>query len=101
MQLKERHPSVGEVRGIGLFWAVDLTKNQKTRAPFNTYRDKVSGVPLVVDKVAADMMKRGVYIQGWVTHFVIAPALIVTEQEIDEGIAALDEALKIADDQIE
>jgi taurine--2-oxoglutarate transaminase len=98
--LKAKHPSIGEVRGIGLFWAVELVKNQKTKEPFNTYNDKVSGTPLTVDKVAAEMMKNGVFIQAWVSHFVIAPPLIITEKEVDQGIQALDTALKIADEAI-
>src|ERR1700761_7515897 len=53
--LKDKHPSVGEVRGLGLFWALDLVKNRETKDPFNTMAQKVDGTPLVVDKVAADM----------------------------------------------
>ena len=98
--LKLKHPSIGEVRGIGLFWAVELVKNQKTKEPFNTYKDKVSGTPLLVDKVAAEMMKNGVFIQAWVSHFVIAPPLIISKAEIDAGVKALDAALKIADETI-
>ena len=95
--LKEKHPSIGEVRGIGLFWAVDLVKNQTTKEPFNSYKDKVNGTALLVDKVAAEMMKNGVFIQAWVSHFVVAPPLIISKEEIDTGVNALDEALKIAD----
>lgn len=96
--LREKHPSIGEVRGMGLFWAVELVKNRKTTEPFNTYSDKVSGVPLTVDKVAAEMMKNGVFIQAWVSHFVIAPPLIVSKEEIDLGVKILDAALAIADE---
>ena len=96
--LQARHPSVGDVRGLGLFWAVDLVKNRTSKEPFNTYTDKISGASLLVDKVSAEMMKNGVYVQGWVSHFVIAPPLIITEEEIDRGVAALDAALTIADD---
>lgn len=95
--LKSKHASIGEVRGIGLFWAVELVKNQKTKEPFNTKTDKVSGKPLLVDKVAGEMMKNGVFIQAWISHFVIAPPLIITKEEIDIGVKALDEALGIAD----
>jgi taurine--2-oxoglutarate transaminase len=95
--LKTKHPCIGDVRGLGLFWAVDLVKNQKTREPFNTKLDKVSGVQSVVEKVAAEMMKNGVFLQAWVSHFVIAPPLIISKEEIDIGIAALDSALAIAD----
>ncbi|HUJ95005.1 MAG TPA: aminotransferase class III-fold pyridoxal phosphate-dependent enzyme [Terriglobales bacterium] len=97
MELKPRHPSIGEVRGIGMFWAVELVKNQTTKSPFNTGEDKVSGRPLVVDRVAGKMMSKGVYIQAWISHFVIAPPLIISKEEIDHGVAALDEALSIAD----
>ena len=91
---------LGDVRSIGLFGIVELVKDQKTKEPFNSKSDKVSGTPLAVDKVAAEMMKNGVFIQAWVSHFVIAPPLIISESEIDEGIKALDEALVLADKEI-
>jgi taurine--2-oxoglutarate transaminase len=95
--MKERHISVGDVRGLGLFFAVEIVKNRATRHPFNTMRDKVEGKPLVVDQIAAKMMAQGVSIQAWVSHFVIAPPLIVTKEELDLGFAALDEHLDLAD----
>jgi taurine--2-oxoglutarate transaminase len=98
--LKPKHPCIGDVRGKGLFWSVDLVKNQTTREPFNTKTDKVNGIQSLVEKVAAEMMKNGVYLQAWISHFVIAPPLIISKEEIDIGIAALDEALAIADAQV-
>ena len=85
------------MRGMGLFFAVEIVKNRETKQPFNTMRDKVEGKPLVVDQIAGKMMAQGVTIQAWVSHFVIAPPLIVTKEQIDAGIAALDEHLAIAD----
>ena len=99
--LKAKHPSVADVRGLGLFFAVDLVKNRATKQPFNTMRDKVEGKPLLVDQIAAKMMAQGVSIQAWLSHFVIAPPLIVTREELDLGIAALDEHLAIADALVE
>jgi taurine---2-oxoglutarate transaminase len=99
-ELKSRHSSIGDVRGIGMFWAVELVKNQKTKDPFNTYADKVAGKPLLVDKVAARAMSEGVYIQAWVSHFVIAPPLIISKEEIDRGVAVFGEALSLADAEI-
>ncbi|GAC1641219.1 MAG: aspartate aminotransferase family protein [Candidatus Acidiferrum sp.] len=95
--LASRHPSIGDVRGIGLFWAVELVRDKQTKQPFNTMRDKIEGKPLVVDQVAAEALKRGVALQAWVSHFVIAPPLIIEEAEVDQGVAALDAALLIAD----
>lgn len=97
--LAGRHPSIGDVRGIGLFWAVDLVRDRATKEPLNTPQDKAARRPLVVDAVTGDMMKRGVSVMGWVSHLVIAPPLIVTEEELDEGVAALDAALAIADER--
>jgi len=98
--LMPRHPAIGDVRGIGLFWAVDLVKSQATRTPFNTMADKVAGMPLLVDKVTARTMASGVYISGWISHLVIAPPLIVSKEEIDEAVRVLDDALAIADNAI-
>jgi taurine---2-oxoglutarate transaminase len=97
--LKEKHPSVGDVRGRGLFWGVDLVRNRKTKEPFNTYAEKIFGKTLVVDQIGAKTLQDGVIIQGWVSHFVIAPPLIVTKEEIDRGIDALDRHLHLADEQ--
>ena len=99
-ELKERHKCIGDVRGLGLFWAVELVKNRETKQPFNSKEDKVGGVPLMVDKIAMEMMKMGVFIQSWISHFVIAPPLIITKEEIDVGIKALDAALAIADTEV-
>ena len=96
-ELKESHKSIGDVRGIGLFWAIELVKNRETKEPFNVRADKLMGKPLLVDRVGAELMKRGVYVASWISHFVIAPPLIVTEEEIDQGVAAIDAALAIAD----
>ena len=95
--LKAKHPSIGEVRGLGLFWALDLVKDRTTREPLNTSQDKVDGKATIVDQVAADMLKRGVSIQAWISHLVIAPPLIIEKHEIDVAVEALDAALSIAD----
>jgi len=98
--LKEKHPCVGDVRGRGLFWAVDLVKNRATKEPFNTYAEKIAGKPLVVDQIAGKTLADGVIIQSWVSHFVIAPPLIVTKEELNHGIDTLDRHLHIADELI-
>ncbi|HWB73674.1 MAG TPA: aminotransferase class III-fold pyridoxal phosphate-dependent enzyme [Nannocystaceae bacterium] len=98
--LAAKHPSVGDVRGIGMFWALELVKDRQTREPFNVPADKVARKPMVVDAIAAKLMERGVFCMAWISHLVIAPPLVITEAEIDEAIAALDEALTIADSKL-
>jgi taurine--2-oxoglutarate transaminase len=95
--LKDKHPSVGDVRGRGLFWAVDLVRDRATKQPFNTQQEKLDGKPLVIDQVTARMMQSGVSCLGWISHLVIAPPLIISEAELDQGVAALDDALSLAD----
>jgi taurine--2-oxoglutarate transaminase len=99
--LKAKHPSIGDVRGIGLFWAVELVKDQQKKDPFNTWQEKLDGSPMVVEQIAAKMAARGVMIMAWMSHFVLAPPLIVNHAEIDEAVAALDEALAFADALLE
>jgi len=96
-EVQEKHRSVGEVRGLGLFAAVELVKNRSTREPFNTEDDKMAGRPLVVEQVTGAMMREGVFCIGWVSHLIIAPPLIVTREELDHGLEVLDRALTLAD----
>ena len=99
-EIQGRHPAVGDVRGMGLFAAVELVRDRATKEPFNTEDDKIAGKPLVADMVAQAMMKQGVYCISWVSHLVIAPPLIVRRDELDRGLEALDAALKVADEQV-
>ncbi|MBV8867353.1 MAG: aspartate aminotransferase family protein, partial [Acidobacteriaceae bacterium] len=101
LRLKDKHPSIGDVRGLGLFWAVELVKNRTTKKPLNTKEEKITGQPLVVDKVAAEMLRSGVAINPWISHFVVAPPLIIEKNEIDLAVDVFDQALAIADQYIE
>jgi taurine--2-oxoglutarate transaminase len=98
--LMDRHPSIGEVRGLGLFWAIELVRNRKTREPFNTARDKVDRKPMLVDEVTGDLMKRGVFGMGWLSHLLVAPPLIIDDAQIDEAVSALDASLALADAKV-
>ena len=57
----------------------------------------MAGEPLVVDQIAAKVLGEGVTLQAWVSHFIIAPPLIISREEIDLGLQMLDEHLSIAD----
>jgi taurine--2-oxoglutarate transaminase len=98
-ELKSRHPSVGDVRGLGMFWGIDLVKERRTKSPFNTAEEKIADKPLLVDRITSHMMDKGVYINAWISHFVIAPPLIIEKAEIDFAVSTLDEALQIADQE--
>jgi taurine--2-oxoglutarate transaminase len=98
-ELEDRHECIGDARGIGHFWALEIVKNRKTKERFNTKADKFRK-PLMTDKIAAEAMKLGFYMQAWYDTLIIAPPLIITEDQVDEGIELLDKALAVADQEV-
>jgi taurine--2-oxoglutarate transaminase len=98
-QLGDKHICVGDVRGLGHFWALEIVKNRKTKEPFDTKADKFSGKSLMTAQIAGDAMKQGLYLAAWYDTLVIAPPLIITEDQIDAAVEILDRSLKIADQQ--
>ncbi|MBE3115295.1 MAG: hypothetical protein IMZ59_07250 [Actinobacteria bacterium] len=87
------------MRGIGHCWAVQLAKNRRTKEPFDTKADKFHRL-LITDKIANEVMKLDLYIAHWYDTLTIAPPLIITEEQVDEGIEVLDKALNIADREV-
>ncbi|MEU2653907.1 aspartate aminotransferase family protein [Streptomyces sp. NPDC007325] len=96
-ELAERHPSVGEVRGMGVFWALDLVKNKETREPLVPYNAAgEANAPMAAFGAAAKKHGLWPFINMNRTHAV--PACNVSEDEVKEGLAALDAALTVADE---
>lgn len=97
--LKEKHPSIGEFRNTGLLGCIELVKNRNTKepmAPFNAKPDEMT----VMNKVAAKIKELGMYTFVRWNYIFIAPPLIVTKEQIDEGLAIISEAIKIADESL-
>jgi taurine--2-oxoglutarate transaminase len=100
-ELGDRHPSIGDIRGIGHFYALELVKNRGTKEPFNVKADRFSRKSLMTSQVSADAMKQGLYVLAWYDALIIAPPLIITEAEVDEAMEILDRSLGIADREVE
>ncbi len=95
--LAERHPSIGDVRGLGCFWGIELVRNRESReplVPFNAGGAEAAPVQRIV-KAALD---RGLYLFVHWNVVVLAPPLNITREELDEGLATLDDVLAIADE---
>ena len=95
--LEERHPSIGEVRGLGCFWGIELVKDRKTReplVPFNATGEAFAPVA----RVAKAALERGLYLMTHWNVIMVCPPLTITREEIEEGISILDEALTVADE---
>ena len=88
-------PAVGDVRGKGLFWGLELVRNRETKEPFVTRKEKFE--PNTLKRVSAAAMEMGVYVVNIINTLIVAPPLIATEKEIDEGIEVLDKALEVSD----
>ena len=98
-KLKAKHPSIGDFRNTGLLGCIELVKNRKTKepmAPFNAKPDEM----VVMNKVAAKIKELGMYTFVRWGYIFIAPPLIVTKEQIDEGLAIISEAISIADEQV-
>lgn len=88
-ELAERHPVIGEVRGLGVFWALDLVSDRATRAPLAPY----GGTSPAMATVAAEMKKRGALPFTNFNRLHVVPPCTITDAEAKEGLAILDEAL--------
>ncbi len=94
--LGEAHPSVGEVRSIGLFGILELVKNRETREPMTPWNG--SSPEMVAFRKYC--LEHGLFLYThWHTVLVIPP-LIITEEQLREGFAVLDKALEITDQAV-
>jgi taurine--2-oxoglutarate transaminase len=96
-RLAEKHPSVGDVRGLGCFWGLELVKDRATReplVPFNGGGEAAKPIAAVGKRA----LERGLYLMTHWNMVMVVPPLTITREELDEGIAALDEALSVADE---
>lgn len=93
---QQRHPSIGEVRGQGLFWAVELVLNQDSREPLVPFNATGEAARPMAEVVAA-CKARGVWPMTNNNRIHICPPLVITEEELRIGLAAIEEALTVAD----
>ncbi|MER7707357.1 aspartate aminotransferase family protein [Kitasatospora sp. NPDC097605] len=95
-ELAERHPSVGEVRGLGVFWALDLVRDRATREPLVPYNAAgAANAPMA--ELAAACKQRGLWPFVNMNRFHVVPPCTVTEEEAKTGLAVLDEVLSLTD----
>jgi taurine--2-oxoglutarate transaminase len=98
-RLKERHPSIGDARAIGLFSLLEFVKDRKTREPLTPYNprpDQLGPMPAF----NAFLRENGLYtFVRWNTCF-INPPLIISEEQLREGLAIIDRGLEIVDQAV-
>jgi len=95
-ELAERHPSVGEVRGLGVFWALELVRDRHTREPLVPFNASGADAKPMTDFAAA-CKARGLWPFTHFNRTHVVPPCTTTAEEVREGLAILDEALDVAD----
>ena len=99
-RMKERHPSIGEVRGLGTFWAIELVKNRETKemyVPFNAAGE--SAVPMV--ELVSACKAKGLWPFAHFNRIHITPPCNTPVDEVRAGLAIIDEVLEMADKRVE
>ncbi|MEM8650568.1 MAG: aminotransferase class III-fold pyridoxal phosphate-dependent enzyme [Pseudomonadota bacterium] len=95
-ELAQKHPSIGDIRGLGMFNGIELVKNRETKEPLVPFAAKGDDA-----KPMAEMMKfamdHGLYLSFFSNVIRLTPPLNITRQDIDIGLEILDRTLEIAD----
>ena len=97
--LKEHHPAVGDVRGLGMFWAIELVRDRETReqlVPFNA----AGAAAAPVAEVVAACKKQGLLVFAHFNRVHITPPCNASHDDVRTGLAAIDKALEVADAHI-
>ena len=95
-ELKSNHPSVGDVRYIGLFSVIEVVKDKATKVPIATRNAK--GAELAtMNEVGRYLRENGLFTFIKANLIFIVPPLCITESQVDEGLEIIDQALSITD----
>jgi taurine--2-oxoglutarate transaminase len=90
--LAARHPSIGEVRGVGVFWCIELVRDQATRESLTAYNAVGADYAPMTDLVAA-CKSRGLLPFVNMSRLHVVPPCNVTADEARLGLSIIDEAL--------
>lgn len=95
-KLQANHPCVGEVRGLGVFWALELVKDRETREALVPYNAAGAGAKPMVELANACKAK-GLWPFIHFNRLQVTPPCTTSVEQVEEGLAILDDALTVAD----
>ncbi len=90
--LAAKHPIIGEVRGSGVFWALELVSNKETRQPMDA---------ATMAEIKSTLVKSGLLPFVVENRIHVVPPCIITEEEVTQGLAILDSVLSVFDSRCE
>ena len=94
--MASRHPSIGEVRGLGVFWAVELVRDRTTREPLVPY-NAAGPANAPIGELIAACKERGLWPFTHFNRLHVVPPLTTSDEEMREGLAIIDDALAVTD----
>ena len=97
--MMKKYPVMGEVRGKGLFWAIELVKNRETHEPFVPFNAKGEQAQPMA-KLMAHAMSKGLYLSSFSNIIRLSPPLIINRQEMSDACDILDELMMMANDSL-
>lgn len=95
-KIKAKHPSVGDVRGLGVFWAIELVKNRETREPLVPFNAAGADAKPMLELVAA-CKERNLWPFTHFNRIHIVPPCNTPVEDVKAGLAIIDEVLELAD----
>jgi taurine--2-oxoglutarate transaminase len=97
-QLKEKHQSVGEVRGLGMMWTLELVQDRESKIAYRDFTQKYDTTP--VKKLAGYLLnEENIYVPGDKFGLWVVPPLVVSKEEIDWLMQGLSRGLEKLDNQ--
>jgi taurine---2-oxoglutarate transaminase len=95
-KIKAKHPSVGDVRGLGVFWAIELVKNRETREPYVPFNATGPDAKPMMDLIVA-CKERNLWPFTHFNRIHVVPPCNTPVEDVKAGLAIIDEVLDIAD----
>ena len=95
-KIKAKHPSVGDVRGLGVFWAIELVKNRETREPYVPFNASGPDAKPMMDLIVA-CKERNLWPFTHFNRIHVVPPCNTPVEDVKTGLAIIDEVLDIAD----
>ena len=102
LELQEKHPCIGEVRGKGLFCGIEIVKSRKTKEPIHEPLMEPPRPATAKMSFLGKCMADGVYIMaGGASVIMISPPLIIDRDEVDFAMGVIDRNLAVCDAEVE
>lgn len=95
-EMANKHPSIGDFRNTGLLGCIELVKNRETKEPMAPWNAKSNQME-IMNQVAAKIKELGMFTFVRWNYIFIAPPLIITKEQMDEGLDIISQAISIAD----